>query len=138
MNSIELIGRITKKPELRYTPSNKEVCEFNLAVSRMGQEQTDFINCTVWGKQAENLCKYQDKGCLIAVSGALRVDVYEVNGEKRYKTYVLANQIEYLGSKRADQSSTKANNEIPTEEDPFTYMANQVRADFEDEEGLPW
>ena len=47
MNQINLIGRITKTPELRYTKSNKEVCEFSLAVNRIGQEQTDFINCVI-------------------------------------------------------------------------------------------
>ena len=93
MNSIVLIGRITKDLEIKYTESQKAVCNFSLAVNRIGQEQADFINVAVWGQQAENLHKYQSKGSLIAVNGSLRVDNYEVDGQKRYNTYVLANNI---------------------------------------------
>lgn len=101
MNQINLIGRLTKDPEIRQTQKNKAVCEFDIAVNRIGQEQTDFITCVVWEKQAENLVKYQNKGSLIAVNGALRVDKYQnQEGQNRYKTYVLATNIEYLGSKK--------------------------------------
>lgn len=101
MNQINLIGRLTKDPELRQTQNNKIVCEFDIAVNRIGQEQTDFITCVVWEKQAENLVKYQSKGSLIAVNGALRVDKYQnQEGQNRYKTYVLATNIEYLENKK--------------------------------------
>lgn len=106
MNQINLIGRITRDLELRTTTSGKAVCEFDLAVNRIGQDATDFINCTVWGNQAENLCKYQGKGSLIAVTGSLRIDKYQnQEGENRYKTYVLANNIEYLSSKSSEEAS---------------------------------
>lgn len=62
----------------------------------MDREKADFINVIVWDKQAENLCKYQKKGNLIAVFGEIRTDSYEVEGKKHYKTYVLCNQLEYL------------------------------------------
>lgn len=114
MNNIVLIGRITKDLELKYTESQKAVCNFNLAVNRIGQEQTDFINVAVWGQQAENLKKYQGKGSLIAVAGSLRVDIYEVEGQKRYNTYVLANNIEYLSSKNTGAEESKTQ-----EDDPF-------------------
>lgn len=128
MNQINLIGRITKKPELRYTTSNKAVCEFSLAVNRIGQDQADFITCTVWGNQAENLCKYQDKGSLIAVSGELRVDKYQdQDGNNRYKTYVLANNVEYLQSKKESSPATQlANKDETPESDPFIDFANEV------------
>ena len=106
MNQINLIGRLTRDPELRFTQTNKAVCEFDIAVNRIGQEQTDFITCVVWEKQAENLTKYQSKGSLIAVNGALRVDKYQnQEGENRYKTYVLATNIEYLSSKKETTES---------------------------------
>ncbi len=106
MNQINLIGRLTKDPEIRQTQNNKSVCEFDIAVNRIGQEQTDFITCVVWEKQAENLTKYQSKGSLIAVNGALRVDKYQnQEGENRYKTYVLATNIEYLSSKKETTES---------------------------------
>ena len=99
MNKVILIGRITKDLELRKTKSDKSVCEFTLATNRVGNEDADFISCMVWNQQAENLCKFQGKGSLIAVFGELRTDSYEVEGQKRYKTYVLVNTIEFLSKK---------------------------------------
>lgn len=123
MNSINLVGRITKDIELRYTQSNKSVCEFNLAVNRIGQEQADFITCQVWNGQAENLSKYQGKGSLIGVGGSLRVDQFQdKEGNNRYKTYVLVSNIEYLGAKKEENAQNNQNivqNKPATEEDPF-------------------
>lgn len=122
MNNTNLVGRITKDLELRFTQNNKAVCNFDIAVNRIGQEGTDFINCTIYGKQAENLKKYQGKGSLIAVSGSIRVDSYkDKDGNNRYKTYVLANSIEYLSNK---QSSEQVNNKKEVTDD------TQVYADF--------
>lgn len=115
MNQINLIGRLTRDPELRFTQTNKAICEFDIAVNRIGQEQTDFITCVVWEKQAENLTKYQSKGSLIAVNGALRVDKYQnQEGENRYKTYVLATNIEYLSSKKEETTESEALEEKDT------------------------
>ena len=134
MNKVVMIGRLTKTPELRYTTSGKAVCEFSLAVNRVGSEEADFINCQVWGKQAENLTKYQDKGSLIAVSGALRVDIYEVEGNKKYKTYVLVSNIEFLGTKK-EENAQKTENVVQKEvNDPFAEFSEKVS--FDDE--LPW
>lgn len=121
MNQINLIGRITKELELRYTQNNKAVCDFSIAVNRnytneAGEREADFINIQVWGKQAENLKKYQGKGSLICVNGSLRVDNYEVEGQRKYKTYVLSNQIEFLTNK-SNEVSDEANE--PKEDDPF-------------------
>ena len=128
MNNISLVGRITKELELRFTQNNNPVCEFSLAVNRIGSDDADFINCTLYGKQAENLTKYQGKGSLIAVSGALRVDSWKnEQGENRYKTYVLVNNVEYLGTKKEGQPV-----EQPAEqpkEDPFVAMKYEVEND---------
>ena len=138
MNNINLIGRLTKDPEIRYTQTQKAVCEFNLAVNRIGQEQADFITCVVWEKQAENLNKYQDKGSLIAVSGALRVDKYQTQeGENRYKTYVLANNIEYLESKSNNKEEQKPANNQQNETDPFTTFGQENGTGIT-EDGLPF
>lgn len=100
MNTIILTGRITKKPILKNTKGGKSVCEFSIAVNRKDKNQADFINCVVYGVVAENLAKYQDKGSQISVLGALRVDKYiDGNGNNKYKTYVLVNNIEFLGNK---------------------------------------
>ena len=126
MNKCIITGRITKKPELKEVKDNK-VCEFTLATNRPvirdGEKQADFINCIVWNNQAENLCKYQDKGSLIAVFGEIRTDSYEVEGNKRYKTYVLSNNIEFLESKK----------EKPN---PFEEFGNSIKTDFDSGEQI--
>lgn len=131
MNTIFLIGRLTRRPELKYTSSNKAVCDFSIAVNRNytnedGKREADFINCQVWNKQAENLCKYQDKGNQIAVDGNLRVQSYDdKDGNKRYSTFVLVNNIEYLESKKNDNkniSNEKSKNNDKVYED----FANEI------------
>ena len=130
MNTINLIGRITKELELRYTNNNKAVCDFTIAVNRAyttenGEREADFINIQVWGKQAENLEKYQGKGSLIAVNGSLRVDAYQDKERKnKYKTYVLANNIEYVSTKQSNET-TKIEQE-KNKIDPFAERGRQV------------
>lgn len=104
MNKTLLTGRLTKDPVLEKTKSNISKCQFSIAVNRPivrdGKKETDFITCIVWNKLAENLVKYQRKGNLIAIYGELRTDTYESNGEKKYKSYVLGQEIEYLEAKK--------------------------------------
>jgi single-strand DNA-binding protein len=126
MNSIQLIGRLTSKPELRYTTSDKAVSNFNIAVNRNftnadGSRDADFISCQVWNKQAENLVKYQDKGSLISVEGNLRVEQFEdKDGNNRYKTYVAVNNIEYLSPVKSGQNAEiPQKSPVEPEEDPF-------------------
>lgn len=135
MNTIFLIGRLTRRPELKYTSSNKAVCDFSIAVNRNytnenGEREADFINCQVWNKQAENLCKYQDKGNQIAVDGNLRVQSYDdKDGNKRYSTFVLVNNIEYLESKKNDTKnvSNEKNNDKVYED-----FANEIELTDDD------
>jgi single-strand DNA-binding protein len=123
MNQINLVGRITRDLELRTTTNQKSVCEFTIAVNRVGSEAADFITCVVWEKQAENLVKYQGKGSLIAVSGSLRVDKYKTEqGENRYKTYVLANNIMYLSTKSSEEVSKDEFDKSLSKEDVVTII----------------
>jgi len=125
MNKIFLIGRLTKKPEIRSTTTGKMVCEFTIAVNR-DKEHSDFINCVVWNEQAENLAKYQDKGSLISVMGELRNETYDKqDGTKGYKTYVLTNIIEYL-AKSEKKEETKETN------DPFEEFGENITDNFLD------
>lgn len=132
LNKVFLTGRLTAKPELRYTQSNNAVASFTVAVNRQkkqdGTQEADFINCRVWNKQAENLCKYQDKGNLILVDGKYRVDSYPGNdGSMKYTNYVLAERIEYLESKkRTETEEVKQDNNT---HDPFADFGNQVSID---------
>ena len=105
MNKAILIGRLTKDPELRTTPTGRNVCQFSVAVSRNftnanGEREADFINCVVWDKQAENLVKYQKKGNQIAVEGRIQTRNYDdKDGKKVYVTEILASNISFLDSK---------------------------------------
>ena len=133
MNKIFLIGRITKELELRHTKNDKSVCEFTLAIQR-DKENADFITCQVWGVQAENLCKYQGKGSLISVVGELRVETYEINDKKHYKTYVLSNVIEYLSTPQKSQEKPTEAPKSPFEEFGQQFeVGEQTEIDLESE-----
>lgn len=140
MNSVHLTGRITKELELRQTTSGKVVCEFSLAVYR-DKDNTDFISAIVWNNQAENLCKYQGKGSLIGLIGALRVDTYkDKDGNTRYKNYVLVNNIEYLSTVKSGQDAEKPQESPVTtvQEDPYANFGNSFTVEQLDNMELPF
>lgn len=117
MNRITLIGRITRDIELKQTKSGKSVCDFGIAVDR-DKDSADFINIQVWNAPAENLVKYQGKGSLISVDGSLRVDNYtKEDGTKASRTYVLANNIEYLERKTEEKTESNPYEEYGKEID---------------------
>lgn len=99
MNKWVGIGRITAKPELQYTPNNTAVTKFTIAVDRHNEKkETDFIRVTVFGRQAENVCRYMDKGRMIAVEGSLQTGSYKGrDGKTVYTQDVIANHTEFLG-----------------------------------------
>ncbi|MDE5539309.1 MAG: single-stranded DNA-binding protein [Bacilli bacterium] len=112
MNKVILIGRLTRDPELRTTPSNLSVATFSIAVTRPfspqngGSPEADFINCVVWRRQAENLAKYCHKGSQIAVEGRIQTRNYTgQDGAKRYVTEVMCDNITFLGSKDSNQGN---------------------------------
>lgn len=104
MNKVLLTGRLTKDPILEHTKQGTPLCQFTIATNRPiirdGKKETDFITCVIWSKSAENLVKFQRKGNLLGVQGELRIDSYESNGERKYKSYVLVENVEYLESRK--------------------------------------
>jgi single-strand DNA-binding protein len=102
LNKVILIGRLTKDPEVRTTPSNVSVATFTLAVDRsytnqQGEREADFIPVVVWRNLAETCGKYLTKGRLTAVSGRLQVRNYEGNdGQRRNVTEVVADEVQFL------------------------------------------
>lgn len=101
MNSVNLVGRLARDPELRYTNSQMAVCQFTLAVDRRvkagDERQADFIRVTVFGKVAENAAKYLNKGKQAAVTGRLQTGSYEnKNGDTVYTTDVIAAEVQFL------------------------------------------
>lgn len=101
LNQIVLIGRLTKDPELRYTPNGHPVANFTLAVDRdfqnaNGEKETDFIQVQVWRKLAELTAQYLSKGRLAAVSGRLQIRSYDKDGERRWAAEVVADKVKFL------------------------------------------
>ena len=124
MNSVVLIGRLTKNPEIRYT-SGTQMCvaTFTLAINRPvkpgGEKQTDFPRVTCFGKQAENCERYLAKGRLVGVQGRIQTGSYQnKEGQTVYTTDVVADRIEFLewGDKPANQSRDRQN--TPQQADP--------------------
>ncbi|WP_110928053.1 single-stranded DNA-binding protein [Bacillus massiliglaciei] len=102
MNRVVLVGRLTKDPELRYTPNGVPVSTFTLAVNRpfsnqQGEREADFINCVVWRKPAENVANYLKKGSLAGVDGRVQTRNYEgQDGKRVYVTEILAESVQFL------------------------------------------
>ena len=114
MNKVVLIGRLTKDPELRFTPgTGAAVTTLTLAVDRYnpktGQNEADFIPVVIWGKQAESTANYMSKGGQLAISGRIQTRSYDAkDGTKRYVTEVVADQfggVQFLGSKGSNSSN---------------------------------
>lgn len=113
-NKVVLIGRLTKDPELRYTSTNNlPVVSFTLAVNRpyavQGNDRNaDFISCTAWRKQAENIHKYVSKGSMVAVEGKLQTRDYmdEKINAKRYITEVICDSVVFLDSKNSGDDTS--------------------------------
>lgn len=110
INNVTLTGRLTRDPELRYTPSNKAVATATIAVDRSrkdenGERQADFINLVFWNKQAETLANYVKKGHMIGVVGSIQTRNYEnQQGQRVYVTEVVVNSFTFLES-RSNQNN---------------------------------
>jgi single-strand DNA-binding protein len=124
MNKVVLIGRLTKDPELKFTPGNgTAVATFTIAVDRRfpskdGQREADFIPIVVWGKPAENTANYMSKGRLIGISGRIQTRTYDAkDGTRRYVTEVVADEVQFLdkgnGSRPASNHNDSEFNTAP-------------------------
>lgn len=146
INSVVLIGRIVRDPELKFIPSTgMGVTKMTLAVDKdlygdkkqqaisQGKPTADFINVTVFGKMAESCANYLAKGSQCAVHGRISTGSYEKqDGTKVYTTEILADKVEFLGSKEQGQAKPQTNSfdDFPGDEDIFTPV--------EDGEDLPF
>ena len=133
MNLFMGIGRITKKPELRYTTSNIAIVSFTLAINRdtknkQGEYETDFISCVAYNKTAELISKYLDKGSQLAVEGKIQTGSYEKDNKKIYTTDVIIERINFLDKKQETTQTEivqKAMNE-----NSYETMGQQVQTDL--------
>ncbi|MGN1358691.1 MAG: single-stranded DNA-binding protein [Bacilli bacterium] len=112
MNSVNLIGRLVKDPELRFGQgSGTALCRFTLAVNRtFNKDETDFINCIAFGRTAETITQYVTKGRQIGITGEIRTGSYDAqDGTRRYTTDVAVNNFTFVGSSN-DGGNNNANN----------------------------
>ena len=144
LNKVILMGHITADPELKQTQSGTSVCSFSIGVNRryskdQAQQGVDFINIVAWRQQAEFVTRYFKKGSCIIVCGSLQTRNWtDQNGQKRYATEVVADEVSFGNGK---ESSTEAKNEAPTQ--PYTPAAysTQNSQNFEEipgDETLPF
>lgn len=107
MNVVALVGRLTKDPELKFIPgSGKAVANFTLAVDNpFDKDNADFLRIVVWGKTAESVGQYKKKGDRVGVRGRISTRTYEaVNGETKYVTEIIADNVEFMGGKGEGQA----------------------------------
>ena len=130
MNQTCLIGRLTKEVELKYAPSNVANVSFTLAVNRTfknanGERESDFINCVIWRKSAENFANFVKKGALIGITGRIQTRNYEnQQGQRVYVTEVIAENFQMLESRNQQQGQQQAQPQQATQQqakqpDPF-------------------
>lgn len=119
MNSVVLVGRLTRDPETRYTSDTQmAVTRFSIAIDRPGKDKgADYPNITVFGKQAENCEKYLKKGRLVGIQGRLQTGSYDKDGHKVYTTDVIADRVEFLGG--SEKSTTPAAAPEPEKEPEY-------------------
>jgi len=144
MNKVILIGRLTKDPEMRTTPSGVATTSFTVAVNRAftgqnGEREADFLNCVSWRKQAENIAKYCVKGTQVAVEGRIQTRNYDAqDGTKRYVTEIIADNVTFLSTKSQNSGPSNfgsASNHIETTditEDPFKDFGEEIALSDDD------
>lgn len=130
LNNVVLVGRLTKDPELRYTPSNQAVATFTLAVNRRfknqnGEREADFINCVIWRQNAENLANWGFKGVLLGITGAIQTRDFEnQQGQRVYVTEVVADSFQLLekrdnGNQLQDRNQPDLSRQAPMNANPM-------------------
>ena len=131
INNVTLVGRLTKDVELKYTPANQAVAQFTLAVNRTfknanGERESDFINCVIWRKSAENFANFVKKGALVGITGRIQTRNYEnAQGQRVYITEVVAENFQMLESRNQQQGQQQAQPQQATQQqvkqpDPFS------------------
>lgn len=117
MNSLNLVGRIVRKPEMKGNVALFTVAVDKVVKSDSGYEnKTDFVPMKAFGKTAESLVKYTDKGTLISVEGKVSTGSYEKDGEKKYSLDLIANVIKYLSTSNHNNSNTNGDDMTPVDD----------------------
>ena len=113
INTVNLVGRAGREPDVRYFESGSTVANFTLAVNRRSRdEEPDWFNLEIWGKQAQIAADYVRKGSLIGITGSLKIDSWKDKntGEDRYKPVIRVDRLNLLGSKKDNESNNNYSN----------------------------
>lgn len=111
MNNVQITGRLTKDPELKYTQSGKAICNISVAVRRdfkseNGEYESDFFNCQAWDKKAELIGEHFRKGSMIGITGRLQNSTFEdENKQKRTITRIIIEKMDFLSAKKNENTS---------------------------------
>jgi single-strand DNA-binding protein len=122
LNSVMLIGNLTRDPEVRYTPKGTAVCDISLAINRIlppeqeggeRREEVTYVDVTLWGKTAENAGQYLAKGRNVFVDGRLALETWEdkQSGQKRSRLKVVAESVQFLGARPSQGATPEASAE---------------------------
>ena len=126
-NKVMLMGNLTRDPELRYTANGSAVANFGLAMNRKYKvgdelkEEVCYVEITVWGKQGENCAEYLSKGRPAFVEGYLKFSTWESDGQKRNKLEVVANTVQFLGSRSDSQGDSSTGQAPISDEDDVPF-----------------
>ena len=134
MNKVILMGRLTRDPEMKQTPTGLSVARLTIAVNRRfakdGQQTADFIGCVAWRQTAEFICKYFRKGSMIAVVGNIQTRSWDgQDGKKQYATDIVIDEVYFTGEK--PQSGGAANSGLP-DDDVFRQVGFTHVPDIDD------
>lgn len=143
MNSVNIIGNLTKEPELRYTPSGKAVTNFTVAVQKkFNKDEANFIPVVAWEHTAKFIANYAKKGTKVGVSGSIQTRSYENEGKKTYIVEILAESAQILtkaetgtntsGTKNSGQKSQNTEPNFSNNEDPFANSGKSIDIDDSD------
>ena len=120
MNKVQLIGRLVRDTELTYTQNNTPVAAFTLAVDRRKRDAgADFIRCKAWGKTAETLNKYVEKGDPLAIVGRIETGSYERDGQTVYKTEVVVEEFDFISTRRKEEQVRESAYSKPTFDETY-------------------
>ena len=122
INTINLVGRAGREPDVRYFESGSTVANFTLAVNRISRnDEPDWFNLEIWGKQAQIAADYVKKGSLVGITGSLKIDSWKDKntGEDRFKPVVRVDRLNLLGSRKETDNSNFSNNKNNSQDIPF-------------------
>lgn len=127
INHVVVVGRITRKPELKFTTNGTKYTQFIVATQRNfknkdGEYEADFINCRLWRTAAENFAKFTEKGSLVGIEGRIQTSSYDKDGKTVYITEVVAEEFSLLETKKVVEIRNNAVQ--PIEESPFNGVSD--------------